>query len=213
MDECLVDECDRVPLAKRLCRKHYYYLRRTGRLPERNIVKPDPVEYFWRRIDKSGGPDACWPWLKAINGNGYGSLSWQGKVRTAHRTAYELTIGPIPDGMDLDHMCHSRDRSCVGGKTCPHRRCVNPRHLEPVPNLVNVMRGQSPHAQAARQTHCEQGHEFTPENTRVYPSRPNARVCLICKRAAASETQRRRGKEHWREYMRQYRASQRASRR
>lgn len=175
----------------------------------RNFVQPDPVDYFWERVDKSGGFDACWPWLKGINGNGYGSASWFGKIRATHRIAYELVIGPIPEGMDLDHVCHTRDRSCQGGRTCAHRRCVNPAHLEPVPNLVNVMRGQSPHARAARQTHCEQGHEFTAENTRVYPSRPNARVCLTCKRAAASETQRRKGKEHWREYMRQYRAGKR----
>jgi hypothetical protein len=208
--ECLVDECDQAPLAKSLCRKHYYFLRRTGWLPERNIVKPDPVEHFWQRVDKSNGPDACWPWLKAINGGGYGSLQWQTHVRAAHRVAYELTVGPIPDGLELDHTCHSRDRSCPGGKACRHRRCVNPGHLEPVPTLVNVMRGQSPHAQAARQTHCAQGHEFTPENTRTYPRRKQ-RVCLMCKRAAATETQRRKGAEHRREYMRTYRARQRAS--
>lgn len=72
------------------------------------------------------------------------------------------------------------------------------------------MRGRSPHAEAARQTHCAQGHEFTPENTRIYPARPNSRVCLACKRAAASETQRRKGNDFHREYMRQYRARKRA---
>lgn len=165
-------------------------------------------DYFWTRVDRRG-PDDCWPWTWAINGKGYGSIRRDGKTRGAHRIAYELSVGPIPDGMDLDHVCHSNDPSCAGGDACPHRRCCNPAHLEPVTPFVNWQRGQSPHAKDARKTHCAQGHEFTPENTRVYPNRPNQRVCLTCKRAAARATQRKRGKE-WNAYMRAYRARKKA---
>jgi hypothetical protein len=205
-----VIDCHASHLARGLCRRHYYYKRRTGVIPERLLPKPDPIDRFWRRVDRSGGPDACWPWTAAINGGGYGSVGWEGKTLAAHRIAYRLVMGTVPDGMDLDHLCHTRDTSCAGGKTCPHRRCANPAHLEPVPNLVNVMRGRSPHAEAARRTHCAQGHEFTPENTRVYASRKQ-RVCLTCKRAAGSETQRR-CKDRRREYMKAYRARKRAER-
>lgn len=206
MAECLEAECTLPVRARGLCNTHYYYNRRHGTLPP--IVAVDRVARFWARVDRSGGGSACWPWTAAINGNGYGSTAWKGRICTPHRIAYELLVGPIPDGMDLDHLCHTRDQFCRGGKTCPHRRCANPAHLEPVPGLVNVMRGRSPHAEAARQTHCAQGHEFTPENTRIYPSRKQ-RVCLTCKRSAARETQQRKGKKHYREYMRAYRAKKR----
>lgn len=168
----------------------------------------DPVVRFWARVDRSGGADACWPWLGSLAG-GYGSVGWKRRVQRAHRVAYQLLVGPIPEDRELDHLCHNRDRTCDGGATCPHRRCVNPAHLEPVKTLVNVMRGQSPHARAARQTHCAKGHEFTPENTRVYPNR-GQRVCLTCKRAAARQTAQR-SKDHHREYMRTYRARKRAT--
>jgi hypothetical protein len=163
MSECLVEGCSLPVRARRLCNTHYYYHRRHGTLPP--LVKVDAVARFWSRVDKSAGPTGCWPWMAGINGNGYGSTVWEKRVHAAHRIAYRLTIGPIPEDMELDHTCHSNDPGCIGGITCPHRRCVNPAHLEPVVSLVNWMRGQSPHARAARQTHCAQNHEFTPENT------------------------------------------------
>lgn len=169
----------------------------------------DPVTRFWQKVDKECSPGTgCWVWTAALAG-GYGCVGWGDRIQRAHRVAYELLVGPIPDGLELDHLCHTNDPNCIGGQSCPHRRCVNPSHLEPVTGVVNVLRGQSPHAQAARQTHCVQGHEFTPQNTRVYVGR-GQRVCLTCKRAAGSETQRR-AKDRRREYMREYRARKRAS--
>lgn len=191
-----------------MCGTHYHYARRHDELPPLK-PRPDPVEAFWSRVDRSAGDTACWPWTKAINGNGYGSLAWDKKTATAHRVAYRLTVGPVPDGLELDHLCHTRDETCLGGKACLHRRCANPAHLEPVTGLVNFMRGQSPHAQSARQTHCTQGHEFTPENTVTYASRKQ-RVCLTCKRATARATMRKR-KDQQREYMRQWRAKRKAA--
>lgn len=208
MAECLMGQCNKPARGRGLCGTHYHYARRHNELPALK-PGPDPVETFWSRVDQTGGPEACWPWTRAINGNGYGSLSWQNKSATAYRVAYELTHGPVPEGMHLDHLCHTNDETCRGGKTCPHRRCANPAHLEPVTNLVNVMRGRSPHASAARQTHCVQGHEFTPENTVTYPSRKQ-RVCLTCKRAAGLETMRKR-KDQLRDYMREWRAKRKAA--
>ncbi len=130
------------------------------------------ADRFWSNVDRSG-PNACWLWTGALNGSGYGRLSVggrQGSVARAHRFAYELLIGPIPDDLDLDHLCRVR-------------HCVNPSHLEPVTRRVNTLRSPiAITAVRARQTHCRQGHEFTPENTYTPPSRPNSRYCRECKR-------------------------------
>lgn len=129
--------------------------------------------------------NGCWEFTGGLNSAGYGIIMPNGsedRLR-AHRVVYEILVGPIPKGMDLDHLCHNSDLSCPGGVTCRHRRCVNPDHLEPATRATNVKRG----AARVRGTHCSQGHEFTFENTRI---RRGARECRIC-----SRTYRR---EHWR---------------
>lgn len=108
---------------------------------------------------------------------GYGYVRIEGELRPAHRVAYELLIGLIPDGLFIDHV---REQGCA------HRNCVNPAHLEPVTNAVNILRGDSLPAQNARLTRCKYGHEYTPENTYIY--RGTWRRCRACNR----EAQRRR---------------------
>lgn len=115
---------------------------------------PAPVaDRFWRLVDKSGD---CWLWMGA-KWKGYGQFGVQQSpgvwpLRKAHRVAYELIVGPIPDGMQLDHLCRNPS-------------CVNPDHLEPVTNRENGLRGVSIAATNAKKTHCPQGHEYTFENT------------------------------------------------
>jgi hypothetical protein len=88
----------------------------------------DPEGAFWSKVDKSGGPDACWPWLAAEDSNGYGAIKWQGKKQNAHRIALELKLGrPITLGMDA---CHSRE--------CTTRLCCNPTHLSEGTRRDNV---------------------------------------------------------------------------
>lgn len=79
-------------------------------------------------IDFSGPPEGCWVWTAGFNRYGYGTMSVRHKKRMAHRLTYELLIGFIPDGFDLDHLCRNT-------------RCVNPAHLEPVTHGENVRRG------------------------------------------------------------------------
>ena len=128
---------------------------------------------FWSLVDKTG---SCWLWLGKRNPAGYGVVTpTLAGSRYAHRAAYTLTRGPVPQGMDLDHICHSAD-SCKG--RCQHRRCVNPAHLEPVTHYVNMRRGKQ-----ANQTHCKHGHELAGENL-IIRQRANGihtyRQCRAC---------------------------------
>lgn len=103
-------------------------------------------ERFWRKVQKT---DACWLWLACLDSAGYGRFSIVRERSYAHQLAYSELHGPIPDGLELDHVCHSNDPSCPGGP-CVHRRCVNPAHLEAVTHRVNTLRGQGYYAKSAR---------------------------------------------------------------
>ena len=121
---------------------------------------------FWSKVhaDSSG----CWLWTAALNDAGYGKYSIRRSTwRRAHRVAYLGLVGPIPDGLTLDHLCRVR-------------RCVNPSHLEPVTAGENVLRGVGLSAQNNRKTHCRRGHEFTEENTYHYPA-SEERGCRACR--------------------------------
>lgn len=129
-------------------------------------------------------PNGCWEYAGRLNDQGYGVASSgpKGGSRQAHRVIWEFLVGEIPEGCELDHLCHNRDTSCGGGKECPHRRCVNPDHLEVVTGAVNNARSNSPSAANARKTHCNRGHEFTPENTYwASPKKPHLRRTRRCR--------------------------------
>lgn len=84
----------------------------------------------------------CWHWKYRTDRDGYGRIAFGGGVKEeAHRVSYEVFVGPIPVGMQLDHVCHTRDPRCPGGRACLHRRCVNFAHLAPVTLLRNVELG------------------------------------------------------------------------
>lgn len=120
---------------------------------------------FWSKVDRSN-PDGCWPWIGYRNAGGYGRFHW-GRTQQVHRIAYELLVGPIPDGLDLDHLCRNRG-------------CVNPAHLEPVTNRENILRGQTLPASEIMRTECPYGHPYTPENTYTNPR--GQRHCRTCRR-------------------------------
>ena len=111
-----------------------------------------------------GEPDTCWPWPKYLKPNGYGFLRVVGKNKYVHRLSYEMFVGPIPEGMTIDHLCKMR-------------HCINPAHMEVVTRGENSLRGESPFSQNARKTHCKHGHEFTAENTRFVKM---GRECKVC---------------------------------
>jgi hypothetical protein len=136
---------------------------------------------FWERIDASGGPDACWPWTGPTH-RGYGVANGPGRrTLRAHRYAYRLAVGPIPEGAQIDHTCHN-GTGCLGGPSCPHRRCCNPRHLEPTTGPENQDRS---HNANQHKTHCPHNHAYTPENTYSPPRQPQSRLCRACNRERA----------------------------
>lgn len=139
---CSIEGCDRPYCTNGWCSMHYHRWQRYGDPLHRERVRGEGDEArFLFHVDKRG-PDECWPWTAFINAGGYGTFGLDGPGNLAHRWSYEHFVKPIPDGLQLDHLCHTRERlTCPGGPTCPHRRCVNPAHLEPVPQKVNVERG------------------------------------------------------------------------
>lgn len=119
---------------------------------------------FWSKVDNCSR-DACWEWTGGINGNGYGQINVAGRVIGAHRIAYELLVGPIPEGLELDHLCRNRT-------------CVNPAHLEPVTRRENQLRGQSVSGRNARKTHCPSGHPYSGSNLVVKQGQRRCRACI-----------------------------------
>ena len=109
----------------------------------------------------------CWVWVADENGHGYGRVKINGKLFMAHRAVYELFKGPIPEGLELDHLCRVT-------------QCVNPDHLEAITPQVNTLRSLGITSMNAKKTHCDHGHEFTLDNTHVREN--GGRICRACKR-------------------------------
>lgn len=160
---------------------------------EAGMVRPSQLETelrLWLSVALPETGSECWLWHGALN-RGYGVIGDGGKVVRVHRMLYVRYRGAIPDGLEIDHLCHTADGECRGG-LCVHRRCVNPWHLEPVTTKENAERASSTRANGrylAERTHCKNGHEFTPENTRL--TARNGRVCRACRREWAKRQRAR----------------------
>lgn len=178
---CSIEGCEKKHLARGLCATHYHRWERYG-----DPLSGRPLRFPWpdnllRRMEPQ--PNGCIYYTGDTNNHGYGRLARDGVTVQAHRAAYEYFVGPIPEGMVVDHECHNSDASCPGG-ACPHRRCVNWEHLAPKTGAANI--AASPRSNVSK-THCVHGHEFTEENTRMRSD--GSRRCLRCQ--AASNAKRR----------------------
>lgn len=131
----------------------------------RNTWLKKSVDRFWKSVLKT---DTCWMWVGDFRSSGYGVHWINSKRYSAHRLSYEWSVGKIPEGRQLDHLCRNR-------------ACVNPDHLEVVSHRENLVRGLNFIAENAKKTHCKRGHEFTDENTKIkiYKGSKHRR-CLIC---------------------------------
>lgn len=146
-----------------------------------------PIERLLQRIcvDAESG---CWRWTGATDRGGYGHIHTGkvlGKTRMTrtHRVAYEFYVGPVPNGLQIDHV---RSRGCL------HRDCCNPDHLEAVTPQENSRRGRGPEVSGRRnaaKTHCPQGHPYSGGNVYYTPSRPG-RICRECGRLAHAASRR-----------------------
>lgn len=117
---------------------------------------------FWAKVRKT---ESCWIWTGALQAKGsYGQFCDKNKHLRAHRVAYELCVGPIPEGLTLDHLCFNKV-------------CVNPAHLEPVTSVENRRRW------AESVTACPAGHPYDEENT--YVDKRGRRACRECGRLYA----------------------------
>lgn len=115
--------------------------------------------------EPSALPTGCWEWSGGRSWLGYGVVCYQGKKRPVHVFVYEHFVGPVPEGLELDHLCRNR-------------ACGNFEHVEPVTHLENVRRGAGPPQR--HWTHCSRGHEFSSDNIYVDPlGRRNCRTCRI----------------------------------
>jgi len=129
----------------------------------------DPLERF-ENFCMPEPMSGCVLWLGSLC-DGYPNF-WDGKTMVrGHRWYWQLCNGPVPTGLELDHLCRVRS-------------CVNLRHMEAVTKFVNMARGNSPQAINLRKTHCLRGHEYTPENTYISKPRPGHRPgnreCKAC---------------------------------
>jgi hypothetical protein len=133
----------------------------------RSVLGEPYYSRFWAKVEKT---ETCWLWHGSIGYFGYGTF-WLGRHCGkkagvyAHIFSYQMSIGKIPDGLQLDHLCRVR-------------HCVNPDHLEPVTRKENILRGMSPMARQARQTHCIYGHSLAD----AWVSSTGHRLCRACNR-------------------------------
>lgn len=175
---CSIAGCEKKATCRGLCPSDYGRWARAGRPDGPTLASvPTLEERFWEKVDQDGplsefwpelGP--CWIWTAATDPNGYGRFH-MGQVREgvgpgtalAHRLSYVLSLGPIPDDLDLDHLCRVR-------------RCVRWEHLEPVTPGENQDRGIKP-----RGDYCWNGHAKVGDN--VYqPPDGSSTICRTCRR-------------------------------
>lgn len=124
------------------------------------------------------GPNGCIIWTGWVDRDNYGCIKNEGRQLRAHRAAYQLLVSPVDDNVQIDHTCHNKDLSCLGGRDCLHRRCINPYHLDAVSNRENSMRSAwTIPGRNLRKTHCPQGHPYDEANTRVTGGKRHCREC------------------------------------
>jgi hypothetical protein len=162
------------------------------------------------RVKKA--PNGCWLWPGA-KVEGYGRITWSdlnGKKtwHLTHRVMHESVNGPIPEGMQIDHICHDPDEcSPAIAKDCPHRACCNPEHLRAVSTRENLLRGGTVSAARRAVEECPKGHAFDASNTLV--STQGQRSCKACT-YERNRAYYHKNSERRKEYNRKWRAARKS---
>lgn len=135
-----------------------------------------PIERLLERVVEQ--ESGCWLWTGAPDSHGYSQIMVGSRVdgsrrlMRGHVVSYEHFVGPVPEGLELNHLCRNR-------------LCVNPDHLEPVTRRVNTLRGNSPAAKHAKKKRCPKGHPYKGKNLRI--TKQGQRVCVTCRREKGRE--------------------------
>jgi hypothetical protein len=140
----------------------------------KSMLSGEDWDRLWSKVRKDL---YCWEWTAGKNSWGYGYISIHNRMRRVHRIIWEDKNGPVPDGLELDHLCRNRG-------------CCNPEHLEPVTRQENLRRGNRGGNGYEKKTHCPQGHEYTPENTYIRDKR-SGRQCRECLHLRAVSAKKR----------------------
>lgn len=170
---CIGPACDKsAQHLGTLCHAHYEQQRKGN--PLRPLRHTDARRRFWAQVDTSGD---CWIWQGCTDGGGrYGMFTADSRRWPAHRLAYTWAKGDVSTDLVMDHLCRTT-------------LCVNPDHLEPVPQTENIMRGIAPTSFNSRKVRCQRGHVLTESNVRI-TTEHGGRQCLDC--AAMPEMKARR---------------------
>jgi len=131
-------------------------------------ISEKQINRFWSKVNKT---ESCWLWLESKSDR-YGRFKLREKNLLAHRVSYELSVGQIPKGLQIDHLCRNT-------------KCVNPEHLEPVTCRENIMRGDGLAASNAKKETCKCGNKFD----KIYQGR---RCCSKCKARISTNSWRKR---------------------
>lgn len=160
---CSIEECDLPVANKGMCNKHYLRVYRYGDPNFRKLVRgPLEERLFAHRIVTATG---CWEYSGWHKPGDYKRMTLDYGTVAVHIVAYQLLVGPVPNGLELDHLCFNK-------------ACWNPTHLEPVTRSENLRRAFA-HKPRPKPTHCQKSHELTPANIWVEP-RNGKRHCRIC---------------------------------
>lgn len=122
---CAVDGCEKPnSRARGMCRAHHAIALRRERNPDRRETRKGGV---LDRVVPDLNIGICWEWTGQTNGRGYGLIGYEMKMWYVHRLIWVTLVGPIPEGLELDHLCENQP-------------CCNPDHLEPVTHAENTRR-------------------------------------------------------------------------
>jgi hypothetical protein len=132
---------------------------------------------FWAKVERLDND--CWEWTGTVGYRGYGDYWHNGGMRKVHRVAYLCLVGPIPEDLQIDHLCHVPQTCETPGIACRHRRCVNPAHMAIVSQIENCAPERRVWTAPRPRTHCKSGHPFDEQNTYTSPLKGH-RSCRIC---------------------------------
>lgn len=131
-------------------------------MPKLTVAELNRRVFPYLLVDDNG----CWNWTRYVMKTGYCQIMVRGRKQYLHRVTYSTLVGPIPEGLQIDHLCRNRT-------------CCNPEHLEAVTGRVNILRSENFTAKRSRQTHCIHGHPFDEVNTYIAPN--GTRKCRTCR--------------------------------